>query len=210
MNPLVQINDEGDGYSGIQSYAMEADVNTDVPGVGTGIGIFGTGTADPFAGVVIARDSNKGGREGVRVRDVRNWAFRYVDKKDNHVCGVQPSGNMDMGGSDIFNFGIFKSASDTDANYQILLQSSSVYQRHNFSIAGTSLFAIEAEGVGSGGASKPLVNFKGTPLKDVRSSPTALAADDLNIGEIAVDEANGRLVWKDDSGSAYYVGGNAL
>lgn len=54
------------------------------------------------------------------------------------------------------------------------------------------------------------LNLSGTNLEGVRSSATALAAADLSIGEVALDEANGRLVWKDASGSAYYATGTSL
>jgi len=47
-------------------------------------------------------------------------------------------------------------------------------------------------------------------LLGVRSESSAISASDLNNGEIAMDESNGRLVWKDSSGSAYYVSGTSL
>jgi hypothetical protein len=53
------------------------------------------------------------------------------------------------------------------------------------------------------------LDHQGNRAVNYRDVPGAIASDLAN-GEIATDSTNGRIVWKDDTGAAYYVSGSAL
>ncbi|GGN92032.1 hypothetical protein [Haloarcula pellucida] len=118
LNPLVEITDDGDGYSGANSYAIEADVNTDVDGIGRGLLLSGVGRGEADVAVRVERMEGVW-QSAIETKDVRNYHVKAMDADDNLVFGVQSSGNVDLSDGDIFNVNTLKGSVSEDLDINI-------------------------------------------------------------------------------------------
>jgi hypothetical protein len=103
MNPVIDIES---GFSGLNAYAVETDVNTNEDGFGVGHLISGVGLADAASGVAIERADSSEWIVGQYVKNVRDAYYRAVADDGTTDWEIDSFGNMNMAGGDIYNIGL--------------------------------------------------------------------------------------------------------
>jgi hypothetical protein len=150
FNPLVEIEDDGGGYAGSNSYAIEADVNTDVDAVGTGLLLSGVGSADANNGIAIERSDTSQWYIGAYTKDVRDAHYRALDPSNNIVFEIQPGGNVNFADNDAFDLNSIKGTSGNDffifigGNQALVMRSGGGFDFYNQS--GTKTANLDSNG----------------------------------------------------------------